>query len=294
MFFVCLSKMADDKKCMLPPPPKKIQEYLDGYVIGQDLAKKRLSVGVYNHYKRLYHNSQFDCKPTKPQPVCYDSDDYSYEDEHNRTEPERMTGSKLWDMKPDTLKLEKSNILMLGPTGTGKTLLVQTIAKCIDVPFVICDCTTLTESGYHGDDITTVIDKLLFRSAYKYFTILYRPNSIILIALQSYSVERTQMGIVFLDEVDKICSAPDAGKRKDVGRLAVQQALLKMLEGTIVTLYVKRDGSCGGKTRFEIDTSNILFIASGAFTNLGTQIAKRTKDNVISKLFCSHGPHFPI
>lgn len=201
--------MADSKKIVRPPPPKKIMEFLDGYVIGQELAKKCLSVGVYNHYKKVYHSLQF--KPTKKKTKResksknkkteresdYESDDYESDDcesddcESDDLESEQVTDSKLLDEKTPQLKsdccaseqvagsksldkiahqlkLDKSNILMLGPTGSGKTLLAQTIAECLDVPFVICDCTTLTENGYYGDDVDSVIRQLLFKTKYEY------------------------------------------------------------------------------------------------------------------------------
>lgn len=185
--------MADSKKIVRPPPPKKIMEFLDDYVIGQELAKKCLSVGVYNHYKKMYHNSQFKPKTEKTE-LKYDheSDDYEsddYESHDNESEQvtdsklldeetpqlksdcwasEEVAGSKLLDKTTHQLKLDKSNILMLGPTGSGKTLLAQTIAECLDVPFVICDCTKLTENGYYGDDVDSVIRQLLFKTKYEY------------------------------------------------------------------------------------------------------------------------------
>lgn len=174
-----------------PPPPKKIMEYLDRHVIGQDLAKKVLSVAVYNHYKRIHHNSpKF---PTSNAAIFPDSATRggdllhisgldsvmrgasssgaapSQSSEYPRppltTQPK--SGTELLDKNTHQLKLEKSNILMLGPTGSGKTLLAQTIAKCLDVPFAICDCTTLTQAGYVGEDIESVISKLLQDANYK-------------------------------------------------------------------------------------------------------------------------------
>lgn len=203
-FFVVLSEM--DRKKMpaeraanndrsQPPPPKKIMEYLDRHVIGQDLAKKVLSVAVYNHYKRIHHNSpKF---PTSNAAIFPDSATRggdllhisgldsvmrgasssgaapSQSSEYPRppltTQPK--SGTELLDKNTHQLKLEKSNILMLGPTGSGKTLLAQTIAKCLDVPFAICDCTTLTQAGYVGEDIESVISKLLQDANYKWVLI---------------------------------------------------------------------------------------------------------------------------
>lgn len=193
-FFVVLSEM-DSKKTVKeesikgtkkpPPPPKKIMEYLDRHVVGQELAKKVLSVAVYNHYKRIYHNLPPPASSSNPQSI--DSIGRGNDLLHISgightmmssapTEVPRPPlsppqqhhpGSELLDEKNHTLKLEKSNILMLGPTGSGKTLLAQTIAKCLDVPFAICDCTTLTQAGYVGEDIESVIAKLLQDANYR-------------------------------------------------------------------------------------------------------------------------------
>lgn len=154
--------MTNSKRFTKPPPPKKLMEYLDSYVIGQELAKKCLSVGVYNHYKKLYHNSQMEYEQN------YESDE-SICSEHQQVASK--LGSKLLDEKEHHLILDKSNILLLGPTGSGKTLLAQTIAKCLDVPFVICDCTKLTEAGYYGDDVDSLVRQLLYRTNYKYILI---------------------------------------------------------------------------------------------------------------------------
>lgn len=168
-----------------PPPPKKIMEYLNRHVIGQELAKKVLAVAVYNHYKRIYHNVP-QTPPTAPnsqEPVNRERTDLLHiagightimpaqpsEVPRATAHPtvHEMSGSELLDKKSHELKLEKSNLLMLGPTGSGKTLLAQTIAKCLDVPFAICDCTTLTQAGYVGEDIESVILKLLQDANYK-------------------------------------------------------------------------------------------------------------------------------
>lgn len=185
---------ANDRK--QPPPPKKIMEYLNKHVIGQDLAKKVLSVAVYNHYKRIYHNTpvkntnetfgDFSTSPTSASTRGGDLLQFtsightivkSHQSEVPRSsltgnatqqdQPLETTGSELLDKKTHQLKLDKSNILMLGPTGSGKTLLAQTIAKCLDVPFAICDCTTLTQAGYVGEDIESVIAKLMQDANYK-------------------------------------------------------------------------------------------------------------------------------
>jgi len=163
------------------------------------------------------------------------------------------------------LKLEKSNILMLGPTGSGKTLLAQTIAKCLDVPFAICDCTTLTQAGYVGEDVESVIAKLLQDA--------------------NYNIEKCQQGIVFLDEVDKIGSVPGVHQLRDVGGEGVQQSLLKILEGTFVNVPEKNSRKMRSET-VQVDTTNILFVASGAFNGLDKIIGRRKRQKFLG--FGSH------
>lgn len=263
-----------------PPPPKKIMEYLDRHVVGQELAKKVLSVAVYNHYKRIYHNipsthsnlqqpttdninrndllhisgighTMMSSAPTEvPRPQNTPS--------HSNT---ATSGSDMLENKPHELKLEKSNILMLGPTGSGKTLLAQTIAKCLDVPFAICDCTTLTQAGYVGEDIESVIAKLLQDA--------------------NYSVDRAQTGIVFLDEVDKIGAVPGIHQLRDVGGEGVQQGMLKMLEGTIVNVPERNSPRKLRGETVQVDTTNILFVASGAYTGLDRLIARRLNEKYL-------------
>lgn len=207
-FFVVLSEV-DSKKTIKeetkthrkqPPPPKKIMEYLNQHVVGQELAKKVLSVAVYNHYKRIYHNiptpaqSQTQAEPPNRGDLLHISGiGHTMMSSHATEVPrapmsgtssasatgsghQQTFGSELLDKKTHELKLEKSNLLMLGPTGSGKTLLAQTIAKCLDVPFAICDCTTLTQAGYVGEDIESVISKLLQDANYKYDEQLFRTS----------------------------------------------------------------------------------------------------------------------
>ena len=198
------------------PTPKEIYDYLDDYVISQDRAKKILSVGAHNHYKRL---------------MIFKDEGYD-----------------------DKNKIEKTNLMLLGPTGSGKTYLVKKLAEMMKVPYYIADANNMTASGYVGKDVESVVDGL-FQNA--------RGN---------YDAAAT--GIVFIDEFDKICSKTDGGgsRRKDVGGEAVQQALLKLIEGTEIEMERMQGLS---KIRFLVDTSNILFIVGGAFTGLDEIIQKR-------------------
>ncbi|XP_017039481.1 ATP-dependent Clp protease ATP-binding subunit clpX-like, mitochondrial [Drosophila ficusphila] len=232
------------------PAPQKIMEYLDRHVVGQDLAKKVLAVAVYNHYKRIQHNlPQLD--------QLHISEIGSTEEELSVAGLKKEIANwKLPDLQSEDVKLEKSNIIMLGPTGSGKTLLAKSIANCLNVPFAICDCTTLTQAGYVGEDIESVILKLLQNA--------------------DYDVKRAQMGIVYLDEVDKICAVSGNKTRRDVGGEGVQQGMLKMLEGSVVSVK-GRKGLFGSKVN--IDTTNILFVASGAYSGLDKIIARRVNEN---------------
>nr|XP_005294868.1 ATP-dependent Clp protease ATP-binding subunit clpX-like, mitochondrial isoform X1 [Chrysemys picta bellii] len=307
-FFVVLSE-ADSKKSIIkepesaaeavklafqqkpPPPPKKIYNYLDKYVVGQSFAKKVLSVAVYNHYKRIYNNipanlrSQAEVeKQTSLTPreleIRRREDEYrftkllqiagisphgnalgaSMQQQVNQRMPQEKRGGEVLDSTHDDINLEKSNILLLGPTGSGKTLLAQTLAKCLDVPFAICDCTTLTQAGYVGEDIESVIAKLLQDA--------------------NYNVEKAQQGIVFLDEVDKIGSVPGIHQLRDVGGEGVQQGLLKLLEGTIVNVPEKNSRKLRGET-VQVDTTNVLFVASGAFNGLDRIISRRKNEKYL-------------
>lgn len=208
------------------PKPKEIKEYLDQYIIGQDSAKRFLSVAVYNHYKRL--------------------------SQKNRKAEE----------KDDDVEIGKSNIIMVGSTGTGKTLLARTIARLLDVPFTIVDATVFTEAGYVGEDVESILSRLLQAA--------------------DFDVERAERGIVFIDEIDKIARKSDNPSiTRDVSGEGVQQGMLKLLEGSIVNVPPKGGRKHPDQDYVHVDTHNILFICGGAFDGIEKKIAQRLNSHTV-------------
>lgn len=266
-FFVVLSEV-DTKKSIKdstdnksgfyrkpPPPPKKIFEYLNKHVVGQEYAKKVLSVAVYNHYKRIYNNVTSGTPNDSHHPLHH-----THRDLLHLGHGGSGGGAEVLERQHHDIKLDKSNVLLLGPTGCGKTLLAQTIAQCLDVPFAICDCTTLTQAGYVGEDIESVIAKLLQDA--------------------NFNVERAQTGIVFLDEVDKIGAVPGIHQLRDVGGEGVQQGMLKMLEGAVVSVPERNSRKLRGDA-LNVDTTNILFVASGAYNGLDRLVQRRNNEKYL-------------
>ena len=247
----------------------QISSFLDKFVVGQQEAKKSLSVGIYQHYRRLANNAEHKMNTSAqnylsqssvlvqngPNPLDY-HDAQQSQKTHLQTPQSSSVVFRSFPTVDTSIKLDKSNILLLGPSGVGKTYVTQVLAKILDVPIALCDCTSMTQAGYVGEDVENCCAKLLQNA--------------------QGNVERAQQGIVFLDEMDKIAAAGDSHSHayRDVSGEGVQHALLKLVEGTLVNVKSGRKGP-GQQDTVQMDTTDILFVGSGAFTGLEKIVGQR-------------------
>src|SRR5258705_23187 len=232
------SEREENRPAVALPAPMEIKTFLDDYVVGQDRAKKILAVAVYNHYKRIYSK-----KPARQRPGM---------------QAARQQGDA-------DVELQKATILLIGPTGSGKTLLAQSLARFLNVPFTIADATSLTEAGYVGEDVENIIQNLLHAA--------------------DYDVEKAARGIVYIDEIDKIARKGDTpSPTRDVGGEGVQQALLKIIEGTRANVTPRGGKKYNQQEYIQVDTSNILFICGGAFYGIENIIKRRAGEKALGSI----------